>query len=181
MSRIGQKPVSVPDKVKVSFNDKERLLKVSGPKGELEQDVKDGIEFDISDKEVKVTRKGEAKSIRALHGLYRSLLNNMVIGVSDGFTKVLELHGVGYRAQHSDNSLNIQVGYSHPVKYDLPKEVSGQVKDNTVIELSSFDKQLLGQIAAEIRSIRPPEPYKKKGIRYKGEHIRAKAGKSGKK
>ncbi|MDH4127697.1 MAG: 50S ribosomal protein L6 [Spirochaetota bacterium] len=178
MSRIGRKVIQVPEKVKVAFSD--GFLKVSGPKGELTQNVREGIEFEIKEKEILVKRKSDTKKLRAFHGLYRSLLNNMIIGVNAGFTRKLELNGVGYRAQASGNTINLQVGFSHPVKFELPKGVTCEITDSTNIVLSGFDKQLVGQTAAEIRKVRPPEPYKKKGIKYAEETIRTKAGKSAK-
>ncbi len=179
MSRIGFKEIKVPDKVEVSFKD--RMLKVKGPKGELSQDVRDGIEFDIQGQGIKVTRKNDSKTLKALHGLYRSLLNNMVIGVHEGYIRKLELNGVGYKAQLKGDLINISVGYSHPVDFKLPKGITCQVEDNnTKLTLSGFDKQLIGETAAQIRRIRPPEPYKKKGIKYAEEVIRTKAGKSAK-
>ncbi|GMT48929.1 MAG: 50S ribosomal protein L6 [bacterium] len=179
MSRIGLKEIKVPDKVEVSFAD--RMLKVKGPKGELSQDVRDGIDFDIQGQAIKVTRKNDSKTLRALHGLYRSLLNNMVIGVVEGYTRKLELNGVGYRAQLKGDVLNLSLGFSHPVDFKLPKGIACQVEDNnTKLTLTGFDKQLIGETAAQIRRIRPPEPYKKKGIKYAEEVIRTKAGKSAK-
>ncbi len=181
MSRIGQKEIKIPDKVKISFSEKDRMLKVTGPKGELIQDVREGIEFDIEDSKILVKRSNDSKNLKALHGLYRSLLNNMVTGVSEGFVRKLELHGVGYRAQlKGKDVIDIQVGYSHPVNFKVPQGIECKVDDNTVITLSGFDKQLLGQTAALIRKIRPPEPYKRKGIRYAGEIVRQKAGKTAK-
>lgn len=181
MSRIGYKEIKIPDKVNVEFAEKDRLLKVKGPKGELTQKVEYGISFDLEDSKIKVKRESDTKKLKALHGLYRSLLNNMVTGVSEGFTRKLELHGVGYRAQaKGSDGITFQIGYSHPVEFKLPKGITCEIKDNTNVILNGFDKQLLGQTAARIRMIRPPEPYKKKGIRYSGEYIRAKAGKTAK-
>jgi len=180
MSRIGRTEIKLLDNVEVSFSSTERVLKVKGPKGELIQTVRSGIDFDINNDKVLVKREGDYKEIRALHGLYRSLLNNMVVGVSKGFTRKLELHGVGYRAQmKGSDAVTLSVGFSHPVHYQLPKGITCKVEENNII-LEGYDKQLLGQTAANIRGIRPPEPYKKKGIRYSGEIIRAKAGKTGK-
>ncbi|MDH5680604.1 MAG: 50S ribosomal protein L6 [Spirochaetota bacterium] len=179
MSRIGRKEIELPDAVKVTFSNKE--LKVTGPKGELSQKVLDGIEFDIQEKQILVSRKGDTKSLKSLHGLYRSLLNNMIIGVEKGFTRRLELNGVGYRAQlKGSDVINFSVGYSHPVEFTVPKGVECQIVDNTKVVLTSHDKQLVGECAAKIRRIRPPEPYKKKGIKYAEEIIRGKAGKSAK-
>lgn len=178
MSRIGQKEIKIPDKVKVLFKDKE--IKVSGPKGELSQIVRDGIDVTIKDDTAFVKRKGDSKKLKALHGLYRSLLNNMISGVSEGFTRKLEFNGVGYRAKLNGNVLDIQIGFSHPVNFELPKGISCEVKDNVFVTLSGIDKQLVGQTAANIRMIRPPEPYKQKGIKYAEEIVKKKAGKSAK-
>jgi large subunit ribosomal protein L6 len=179
MSRIGLKEVRLPDKVKVVFIENDRILKVSGEKGELTQNLRKGISFDINEGRVLVKRENDSKEKKALHGLYRSLLNNMVIGVSEGFIRKLELNGVGYRAQlKGKDEITFQVGYSHPVYFKLPKGIDCNIDDNTIITLSGYDKQLLGQIAALIRQIRPPEPYKRKGIKYAEETVKQKAGKS---
>lgn len=180
MSRIGNRPVEIPSGVKVEFNS--GLLKVSGPKGELDQQVRQGIDFEIEEAKVTVKRQSNSKQARAFHGLYRSLLNNMVNGVNKGYERKLQLNGVGYRAQlKGADVLNLSVGYSHPVDFPIPKGITCKVEENnTLVILEGFDKQLIGQVAANIRKIRPPEPYKKKGIKYLEERIRGKAGKSAK-
>lgn len=180
MSRIGNKSIEIPAGVKVEFDG--GILKVSGPKGELNQDVRSGIDFEIEEAKVLVKRQSDSKQARAFHGLYRSLLNNMITGVHKGYERKLQLNGVGYRAQlKGSDTLNLSVGFSHPVDFPIPKGISCKVEENaTLVILEGHDKQLIGQVAANIRKIRPPEPYKKKGIKYLEEHIRGKAGKSAK-
>ncbi len=179
MSRLGNKEITVPAGVEVTFD--KGFLKVKGPKGELIQNVKPGIDVINENSRITVKRASNSKNHKALHGLYWSLLNNMLVGVNEGFTRKLELNGVGYRAQAKDNLITFSIGFSHPVEFVLPKGVSCTVEDTTKITLTSHDKQLIGQTAALIRKIRPPEPYKKKGIKYAEEVIRTKAGKSSKK
>jgi len=181
MSRVGNAIINVPSGVEISFNN--GIIKVKGPKGELTQNYdQDAVDFKQEDAELSVSRKSEAKDHKAKHGLYRALLNNMVHGVSVGYKTEQELHGVGYRANNAGQRLELLLGYSHPIVFELPSEV--KVETETVkgkppkIILTSHDKQLIGHIAAKIRSFRKPEPYKGKGIRFTGEHIRRKAGKS---
>ena len=182
MSRIGNLPINIPQGVEVNVAEKGNIVTVKGPKGELHQKVDKDIIVKTEDGQLVVQRPTEQKRHKALHGLYRSLLNNMVTGVSTGFTKTLELVGVGYRASSQGQIVELSVGFSHPVILALPKEI--KVTTETVkgqspkIILESTDNQLLGQVAAKIRSIRKPEPYKGKGIRYSDEVIRRKAGKS---
>ncbi len=178
MSRIGNAPIQIPTGVTVLKNGKN--ISVSGSKGNLEMNFQDGIEVLIEGSVVNVKRKSEEKKVKSLHGLTRALINNMVKGVSDGWTKNLELIGVGYRAQSSGDKLILNVGYSHPVELSAPEGIRFEVKDNTKIAVSGIDKILVGQIAAKIKDVKPPEPYKGKGIRYEGEYIRRKAGKAGK-
>jgi len=181
MSRTGNAPIAVPAKVEVTVS-KSNLVTVKGPNGQLTQQIDPDISLTIEEGEIKVSRPTEQKRHKALHGLYRSLVNNMVIGVSEGYTKELELIGVGYRAKNTGQLLELMLGYSHPIMFMLPDEV----KVETVAEkgkppgiiLKSNDKQLIGQIAAKIRGFRKPEPYKGKGVRYKGEEVRRKAGKT---
>jgi large subunit ribosomal protein L6 len=157
---------------------------VKGPKGELSQDIHPEMEVKVEDGTVTIVRPNEEKETRAQHGLYRSLINNMVVGVSEGYKKQLELVGVGYRATNQGQLLDLALGYSHPIQLMLPKEIKVEAvtdrKSNPIITLESADKQLLGQVCAKIRSLRKPEPYKGKGVRFKGEEIRRKAGKSAK-
>ena len=181
MSRIGNAPVAIPSGVTIAV-DNNNVVTVKGTKGELSQKVDEAISINIEGEVANITRTTEAKKHKALHGLYRTLLNNMVTGVSEGYKKELELVGVGYRASASGQTLELAVGYSHPIMFSLPKEikVSAESKKGNapLVTLESHDKQLMGQVAAKIRSFRSPEPYKGKGVRYKGEHIRRKAGKT---
>ncbi|MFK7774093.1 MAG: 50S ribosomal protein L6 [Saprospiraceae bacterium] len=181
MSRIGKAPISLPAKVEVSVNNS-NVVSVSGPNGKLTQQIDPDLKVEIEDGTLTITRPTDQKRHRSVHGLYRSLISNMIEGVSTGFTKEMELIGVGYRADNQGQLLTMSLGYSHPVMFALPDEVkietiSEKGKPPT-IKLSSADKQLLGQIAAKIRAFRKPEPYKGKGIRFKGEEIRRKAGKT---
>ncbi len=179
MSRVGNRPVSLPSGVKVSVKD--RRLEVEGPRGKLSLDIPSGIRVNIGEKEIKVERESEEKKIKALHGLTRTLINNMVIGVTQGYKKELEVVGIGYSARMEGKKLLLQVGYSHPVYFEPPEEVSLNVRKerNTVITVEGIDKQKVGEVAAEIRRIRPPDPYKGKGIRYLGEVVHLKPGKKG--
>jgi large subunit ribosomal protein L6 len=179
MSRIGKVPVAVPAGVKVDIA-KGNVITVTGPKGTLSRTFPELLTFAQEDGTINVTRPDDSKTARSLHGLSRTLLANMVNGVKDGFTKSLELQGVGYRAAKVGNNLVVQVGYSHPVEVDPPAGISFTTDGTTKINVTGIDKQLVGQVAANIRSIRKPEPYKGKGIRYAGEVIRMKAGKAGK-
>ncbi len=176
MSRIGRKPVEIKKGVTVEV--KEGIIKVKGPKGELTQTYDPRIEIKVDGNQVILTRTSNDKRTRALHGLYRALIQNMVNGVSEGYTKKLEIVGVGYRAEWKGRGLQLALGYSHPIFFIPPKEIKIEVPAPTNIVISGIDKQLVGQIAAKIRSFRPPEPYKGKGIRYEGEQIIRKAGKT---
>lgn len=178
MSRIGQAPVPIPDGVNVSIVG--RNVTINGPRGELQRALPDKIEVSHTDGELVVTRDTEQREVRALHGLIRSLLNNMVVGVTQGFEKRLEISGVGYRASKQGNDLEFLVGFSHPVRKPAPAGIEFELPTPTKITVRGIDKELVGQVAAEIRSIRKPEPYKAKGIRYEGERIRRKAGKAAK-
>jgi large subunit ribosomal protein L6 len=178
MSRVGQSPIPVPDGVQVSVT--EGRITVNGPRGELQRSFPEEIGVEKSDDQLLVTRSGESREARALHGLFRSLIANMVQGVTEGYEKRLEIHGVGYRAQKQGNDLELAVGYSHTVKKPAPDGIEFEVPVPTRITVKGIDKELVGQTAAEIRAIRKPEPYKAKGIRYEGEYIRRKAGKAAK-
>ncbi|MBN2653966.1 MAG: 50S ribosomal protein L6 [Nitrospirae bacterium] len=180
MSRIGKQPVAIPNNVNVEI--KHSSVKVKGPKGELTHTCPHGITVAVDDNKVIVNRTSEIKSVRALHGLTRSLLANMVGGVSEGYKRVLEITGVGYRAQVKGKSILFNIGYSHPVEFELPSGITAAIDDKqTTITLTGIDKQLIGQAAANIRGIRPPDAYKGKGVRYAGQRIKLKAGKTGKK
>ena len=177
MSRIGKISVKIADGVKVNMS--ESRVEVEGPKGKLAMNFKSQVEMKVQDSNIILTRKDDSKRSKAMHGLYRNLVNNMVIGVSKGFTKVLLINGVGYRAEKKGNILVLNLGYSNPIEYPIPEGVSIEVEANNKIVVSCSDKQRLGQICAEIRGFRSPEPYKGKGIRYENEVIRKKVGKTG--
>lgn len=181
MSRIGKMPISIPNGVTVTIKDNNEVV-VKGPKGELSQVVDPRVKVTEEDGTLHFTIKGESKEENAMHGLYRSLVNNMVVGVSEGYTKTLELIGVGFRASNEGQLLELSVGYSHPIFLLLPPEVKVETKMERnkapLVTLSSADKQLLGQICAKIRTFRKPEPYKGKGIKFVGETIRRKSGKA---
>jgi large subunit ribosomal protein L6 len=176
MSRIGRLPVVLDKGVKAALQN--GTFKVEGPKGKLETRIMPGFVLEIDDGKIVVKRPGDTGTERALHGLTRKLVANMVEGVSKGFTRVLEINGVGYRADARGSNINLTLGYSHPIVYQLPPGVSAKVDRQVVITLESADRQLVGSVAAEIRSLRPPEPYKGKGIKYAEETIKRKAGKA---
>ncbi|HEV2757253.1 MAG TPA: 50S ribosomal protein L6 [Actinomycetota bacterium] len=178
MSRVGQAPITVPSGVDVTID--AQAIRVKGPKGQLERALPEGIAISQSDGELLVTRDGESNSAKALHGLVRSLVANMIQGVTEGYEKRLEIHGVGYRAQKQGNDLELSVGFSHTVRKAAPAGIEFEVPAPTRITIRGIDKELVGQTAADIRAIKKPEPYKAKGIRYEGEHIRRKAGKAAK-
>jgi large subunit ribosomal protein L6 len=178
MSRIGKQPIAVPSGVDVTINGASVVVK--GPRGQLQRTFSDRISVSREDGELIVARFDDERQSRALHGLSRALLNNMVVGVSAGYTRTLEIVGVGYRAAMKGNDLEIQVGYSHPVPYKAPDGISFETPSPTRIVVSGIDKEQVGQVCAEIRKIRKPEPYKGKGIRYEGEVVRRKAGKAAK-
>ena len=177
MSRIGKMPVVVPEGVTVTLDG--QTCTVKGPKGELKRTLPDEMKIEMKDGTVTVERPTDAGRHRALHGLTRSLVNNMVEGVTNGFTKQLEIVGVGYKAESRPGGVRLVVGYSHTVDYEAPKGVTISVETPTLLKVEGIDKQLVGQVAAELRRVRPPEPYKGKGIRYRGEQVRRKAGKTG--
>lgn len=179
MSRIGKLPIKVPDKVNVIINSTSIVVK--GPKGELSKNLPTSIKIIQNDKSINVIPDESLSESYQLYGTYRSLVNNMIIGVTSGFQKKLELQGVGYRSQVDGKTLILNVGYSHQVKIPSPDGIKLSVEGNTNVTVSGLDKELVGQIAANIRLVRPPEPYKGKGIRYQGEYVRKKIGKAGKK
>ena len=180
MSRIGKLPIQIP--AGVTITTKDDVVTVKGPKGELSQQINPDIKLNIEDGVLTLSRPSDERTHRALHGLYRSLVNNMVIGVSEGYKKTMELVGVGYRVTNTDQVIELSLGYTHNIFIQLPKEVTVETKTernkNPLIILESSDKQLIGQICAKIRSFRKPEPYKGKGIKFSGEIIRRKSGKS---
>lgn len=177
MSRIGKLPIAIPAGVEVTLDGKD--ITVKGPKGAMTRTIVDPINVEIIENEIVVTRNDDEAQNRAFHGLTRALINNMVVGVSAGFVKELEIVGVGYRAQMQGSKLTLNVGKSHPVEFEAPEGIEIEVPKPTQIKLSGYDKETLGVLAAKIRAVRPPEPYKGKGIRYKGEYVRRKAGKTG--
>lgn len=177
MSRIGKKPIVVPKGVTVTVDGVH--IKVTGPKGSLEQTIPSGVTIKVEDGSIVVERASEDRVARSMHGLARTLVNNMIEGVVTPFKKSLEISGVGYRAELKGALLNLQVGLSHEVNHPIPKEVSCQIEKQTLVHLESSDKELVGRVAAEIRAYRPCEPYKGKGIKYVGERIRRKEGKTG--
>lgn len=176
MSRIGKQPVDIPDKVEVEVQGK--TVRVKGPKGELTLDVHPEMTVKVEDGQVVVTRPSDSSGHKALHGLTRSLLSNMVQGVTEGFSRTLEIVGVGYRADKKGKGITLNLGYSHQIQFDPPEGIDIEIPNQTTVVVSGPDKQAVGQVAAEIRGFRPPEPYKGKGIRYQGEQIRRKAGKT---
>jgi large subunit ribosomal protein L6 len=181
MSRIGKKPVDVPAGVTFSVSG-DNMVTVKGPKGELKQAIDRDIKVELKDGKIEFTRPTDQIRHRAMHGLYRSLINNMVTGVTQGYTKKLELVGVGYKAANQGNLLDLALGYSHNIIFDIPKELTVKTEQekgkNPMIIFESIDKQLIGQVCAKIRSLRKPEPYKGKGVKFEGEVLRRKAGKS---
>ncbi len=179
MSRIGKMPIEVPDNVKVDIDG--ARVEVSGSKGTLKQTFHPDMQFELEGNTLRVLRPTDSREHRSLHGLTRALVNNMVVGVSEGFRRRLQVEGVGYRAEMSGKKLMLQVGFSHPVEFDPTDGVTFEVEDRgKTIIVSGPDKQVVGEISARIRKSRPPEPYKGKGIRYEGEYVRRKAGKAGK-
>jgi len=177
MSRVGKKPIPVPGKTKITYKD--RVITVQGEKGTLTRTIHPNMDLEIDTDVIKVTMQQETKSNRALQGLTRSLVANMVTGVDKGFEKVLEINGIGYRASLSGNTIVLNLGFSHPINFELPDGIAAKVDKKNTITLSGINKELLGQTAASIRSLRPPEPYKGKGIKYADEYVQRKAGKTG--
>ena len=176
MSRIGKRPVAVPKGVDVTVD--KNAIRVKGPKGDLTLNAHPAMKVRVEDGELIVDRPSDSSDHKALHGLTRTLISNMVEGVTTGYKKALEIHGVGYKAEKSGKGIKITVGYSHTVQYDAPAGITIETPNPTTVVISGADKQMVGQVASEIRAVRPPEPYKGKGIRYQGEQIRRKAGKT---
>ncbi len=177
MSRIGKRPVTVPQGVTLDLKGNE--VAVKGPKGELRRLLHPEMQLALDNGVLTVSRPSEEKKHKALHGLTRTLVQNMVDGVSKGFVRTLEIQGVGYKAEAKPYGVNLVVGFSHPVKYEAPKGIKISVENNTTVKIEGADKEKVGQVASELRAVRPPEPYKGKGVRYQGEQIRRKAGKTG--
>lgn len=176
MSRIGKQPIVIPQNAKVSYKD--RIVVVEGPKGKLEQEIHPAVDLAIDDNVINVEIKSSERKVSQYQGLVRSLVANMVTGVTDGFERALEVNGIGYRVELKGKTLVLNVGFSHPVEYDLPEGITAEV-DRTTVKIKGSDKQLVGHVASNIRMVRPPEPYKGKGIKYVDEHIIKKAGKTG--
>ncbi len=176
MSRVGKKPIKIPAGVQIGIEGSH--IKVKGPKGELQRQIDPRISMTMQDGTLSVSRSGEEKFVRALHGLYRSLLNNMVTGVAKGYEKKLEIVGVGFKAEMKNKRLVLQIGFSHPIVFAAPPEINIACESPTMIVINGADKELVGQVAAKIRGFRPPEPYKGKGIKYIDEVVRRKAGKT---
>jgi large subunit ribosomal protein L6 len=177
MSRIGKKPISIPDKTKVTFKD--GVVTVQGKNGSLTQTVHADVDLKIESNVINVVAANQSRKTVALQGMTRSILGSMVTGVTKGFERILEINGIGYRAETKGKSIVFNLGYSHPIDFELPAGISATVEKNNTVKLTGIDKQLLGQTAARIRELRPPEPYKGKGIKYAEEHIIRKAGKTG--
>ncbi len=177
MSRIGNKEVVIPDKVKVNIGN-DGAVAVEGPKGKLNWQLPRHITAKVAENKISVVRGAETRSVKALHGLSRSLVNNMVLGVSEGFSRDLIIEGVGFKANVQGQVLNLALGFSHPVLFPIPQDIKITVADNTKINIAGIDKKVVGQVAADIRRYYPPEPYKGKGVRYAGEVIRRKEGKT---
>jgi large subunit ribosomal protein L6 len=178
MSRIGKKPIALPKGVKAEIKD--GVVSVQGQKGTLQRPLLEGVELDIASEVITLTRTSEDKRSRSYHGLMRTLVANMVEGVSKGFEKKLEIVGIGYRSELKGDSLALFLGYSHPIDFPLPQGISAEVEKQTLVTIRGIDKELVGQVAAKIRDLRKPDPYKGKGVKYAGEIIRKKAGKTGK-
>ncbi len=182
MSRIGKKTIQIPEGVQIESKDGGKYgykqIFVKGPKGELNESLKRGVDVVINGNELNVSREDDSKQNRAFHGLFRTLIQNMVTGVTEGYSKDLEIVGIGYRAEVQGTSLILSVGYSHKINYQAPTGIDIKVQDQTNIKISGSDKQLVGEVAAKIRAFRKPEPYKGKGVRYKGEKVRKKSTKS---
>lgn len=178
MSRIGKKPIVIPDGVNVDLSSDNKIVKAKGPKGTLSMDIPGELDVSIESKAVLVARRSEDRKSRSLHGLTRTLIANMVTGVSTGFQRTLEISGVGYRAETAGDVLKLFLGFSRPLEYQIPEGISVKVEKQVTVMLSGIDKQFVGNVASQIRALRKPEPYKGKGIKYQGERIKRKVGKS---
>lgn len=178
MSRIGKKPIALPEGVKVDI--KEGIVLVEGPKGSLSRPLLEGIQLDMEEGTLLVKRANDTKRVRSYHGLMRTLVANMVEGVSKGFEKKLEIVGIGYRSELQESGITLYLGYSHPINFPLPAGISADIEKQTMVTIKGIDKELVGQVSAKIRDLRRPDPYKGKGVKYAGEVLRKKAGKTGK-
>jgi len=176
MSRIGKQPIAIPPKVKVEV--KGQKVSVEGPKGKLNWELPRRTSIKVENGKVLISRQGDDDAVKALHGLSRALVNNMVRGVSEGFVKKLEIQGVGFKAAVQGNAVNLSLGYSHPIIYPIPSQIKVTVEENTKLTIEGPDRQVVGEVAAELRGFYPPEPYKGKGVRYVGEHVVRKEGKT---
>jgi large subunit ribosomal protein L6 len=176
MSRIGKQPIAIPPKVKVEV--KGQKVSVEGPKGKLNWELPRRTSIKVENGKVLISRQGDDDAVKALHGLSRALVNNMVRGVSEGFMKKLEIQGVGFKAAVQGNAVNLSLGYSHPIVYPIPNQIKVTVEENTKLTIEGPDRQVVGEVAAELRGFYPPEPYKGKGVRYVGEHVVRKEGKT---
>jgi large subunit ribosomal protein L6 len=177
MSRVGKKPIEIPKDITINYTDKK--ITVKGSKGSIEHNVHKNVDLEIENNIIRVISKDQSRANRAYQGLTRSIVSNMVTGVSKGFQRTLEINGIGYRADSKANTVKLTLGYSHPIDFKLPDGISATVSKQNAITISGIDKQLVGQICADIRSLRPPEPYKGKGVKYSNEQIQRKAGKTG--
>lgn len=182
MSRVGKQPITIDSTIKVEIIDGSKYgnqtIKITGPKGSLDLELRRGVNVEQGEGTLELTRKNDSAQLRSLHGLYRSMLNNMVEGVKTGYTKTLEIHGVGYRARLKGNDLEFDLGLTHEIIFKAPEGITFTVEDEANIKVAGIDKQLVGETAAKIRRLRPPEPYKGKGIRYQGEYVKRKQGKT---
>ena len=176
MSRIGKKPVAIPSGVKAAIN--ANTINIEGPKGKLSYSFAPGFKVEVKDNAVSITRPSDAKQDKSTHGLIRSLINNMIIGVTEGYKKELEITGVGFKAAVQGKVVNMVIGYSHPINYNIPDQIKVTVEENTKLTVEGPDKMLVGKVASELRAFYPPEPYKGKGVRYVGEHVQRKEGKT---
>lgn len=176
MSRVGKKPILIPEKVKVDFNDHQ--ITVEGPLGKISKKIHPDIDLEINNNQILVKRRNEDKFYKALHGLFRTLIFNLIEGVTKGFQKVLIIEGVGFRASLESNQITLQLGFSHLIIFKLPEGIKAEIEKQTIVTLKGIDKELLGQTAAALRKLKKPEPYKGKGVRYQGEVIRKKVGKT---
>jgi large subunit ribosomal protein L6 len=177
MSRIGKKPIQIPKDMTITYVDK--IITVKGKNGSIQNTVHESVDLKIDKDAITVIAKDQSRKNRAFQGMMRSIVNNMIIGVSKGFERTLEINGIGYRAEVNGNLLKLTLGYSHPIEFKLPDGINATIQKQNIIKLSGIDKQVVGQLCAEIRALRPPEPYKGKGVKYSDEYIQRKAGKTG--